>query len=179
MLPPSAYRLHEVCKRPTRRVRRKAGKHLCYSGGMKLSALSLALVLSCFAVAATAEPIQPEAIGIVDGDTIVVQGQSRQVRLIGFDTPETGFEARCAAERALAARATQRLREIVAGGGLDLAIVPCACWQRRGYLNCNAGRYCGVLKANGRDVSELMISEGLARPAQCGKACRDNQRSWC
>jgi endonuclease YncB( thermonuclease family) len=155
------------------------GKHLCYSGGMKLAALSLALVLSCFAVAATAEPVQPEAIGIVDGDTIVVQGQPRQVRLIGFDTPETGFEARCAAERALAARATQRLREIVAGGGLDLAIVPCACWQRRGYLNCNAGRYCGVLKAKGRDVSELMISEGLARPAQCGKACRDNQRSWC
>jgi hypothetical protein len=24
-----------------------------------------------------------------------------------------------------------------------------------------------------------MISEGLARPAQCGKACRQNQHSWC
>jgi len=36
-----------------------------------------------------------------------------------------------------------------------------------------------VLKAKGRDVSELMISEGLARPDQCGKACRRDRRSWC
>jgi endonuclease YncB( thermonuclease family) len=145
---------------------------------MRLATLSLALVLSCFAAAANADPIQPGAIGIVDGDTITVQGQARQVRLLGFDTPETGFEARCVAEWVLAARATQRLREIVAGGGLDLTIVPCACWQRRGYLNCNAGRFCGVLKAKGQDVSALMIGEGLARPDQCGRACR-KRPSWC
>jgi endonuclease YncB( thermonuclease family) len=146
---------------------------------MKLAAFFLALVLSCIAAAATADPIQPGAIGIVDGDTITVSGYSRHVRLLGFDTPETGFEARCAAERSVAAQATQRLRQIVAGGGLDLAIIPCKCWERRGMFNCNAGRYCGVLKANGRDVSELMIKEGLARPAQCGKACRDDRKSWC
>jgi endonuclease YncB( thermonuclease family) len=155
------------------------GKHLCYSGGMKLAALFLALALSCIAAAATADPIQPGAIEIVDGDTVMVRGDTRHVRLLGFDTPETGFEARCAAERTVAAQATQRLRQIVAGGGLDLTIVPCKCWQRRGTFNCNAGRYCGVLKAKGRDVSELMISEGLARPAQCGKACRDHSLSWC
>jgi len=146
---------------------------------MKLAALFLALALSCIAAAATADPIQPEAIEVEDGDTIMVRGYSRQVRLLGFDTPETGFEARCAAERTLAAQATQRLREIIAGGSLDLTIVPCACWKRRGMFNCNDGRYCGVLKAKGRDVSALMIGEGLARPAQCGKACRDNRLSWC
>ncbi|HET7681320.1 MAG TPA: thermonuclease family protein [Xanthobacteraceae bacterium] len=146
---------------------------------MKLAALLLALALSCIAAPAAAEPIEPGAIGIVDGDTITVRGYSRHVRLLGFDTPETGFEARCSAERAVAAQATQRLRQIVAGGGLDLTITPCKCWQRRGMFNCNAGRYCGVLKANGRDVSTLMIGEGLARPAQCGKACRDGQKSWC
>ena len=101
-------------------------KQLCYSGGMKL-ALFLALALSCIAAAATAEPIQPGAIEIVDGDTVMVRGHARHVRLLGFDTPETGFEARCAAERSVAAQATQRLRQIVAGGGLDLAIIPCKC----------------------------------------------------
>lgn len=146
---------------------------------MKLATLFFSLALACIAPAATADPIEPGAIVVEDGDTIMVRGYSRQVRLLGFDTPETGFEARCAAERNVAAQATQRLRQIVAGGGLDLTIVPCACWQRRGMFNCNDGRYCGVLKAKGRDVSELMIGEGLARPAQCGKACRDHQHSWC
>ena len=104
---------------------------------MKLAALSLALALSCIAAAATADPIQPGAIEVVDGDTITVRGQSRQVRLLGFDTPETGFEARCEAERTLAAKATQRLRQIVASGGLDLTIVPCPCWRRHGTFGCN------------------------------------------
>ncbi len=144
---------------------------------MKL-ALILAVVLSCFAAAATADPVQPGAIEIVDGDTITVRGQSRQVRLLGFDTPETGFAAGCWAERALAAKATQRLREIVAGGDLDLTIVPCACWRKLGMFNCNDGRYCGVLKSKGQDVSVLMIREGLAHPMHCGKACRV-QPSWC
>jgi endonuclease YncB( thermonuclease family) len=145
---------------------------------MKLAALFLALALSCIAAVANADPVQPEAIGIVDGDTITVRGQSRHVRLLGFDTPETGFEARCSAERALAAKATQRLRQIVAEGGLDLTIVPCACWRRWGMFNCNDGRYCGVLKTKGQDVSALMIREGLAHPMHCGKACRV-QPPWC
>src|SRR3954462_10731169 len=123
---------------------------------MKSAALFLASALSCMAAAATAHPVQPGDIGIVDGDTIILRGHSRQTRLLGFDTPETGFEARCASERALAAKATQRLRQIVAEGGLDLTIVPCACWRRWGTFNCNDGRYCGVLKTKGRDVSELM-----------------------
>jgi hypothetical protein len=45
------------------------------------------------------------------------------VRLVGFDTPEPESLARCEAERTLAARATSRLRQLVAGGSLDLAIV--------------------------------------------------------
>ena len=145
---------------------------------MKLAAPFLALALSCMAAAATADPIQPGAIEVVDGDTIIVRGHSRQTRLLGFDTPETGFEARCAAERTLAAKATQRLRQIVADGDLDLAIVPCACWRRWGTFNCNDGRYCGVLKTKGRDVSELMIGEGLAHRMHCGKDCRV-QPPWC
>jgi hypothetical protein len=64
-------------------------------------------------------------IDIIDGDSI---RSGRQVyRLIGFNTPESGDSARCARERALAAEATRRLRELVAGGELDLRRVRCAC----------------------------------------------------
>lgn len=145
---------------------------------MKLAAILLALALSCIATAATADPIQPGAIGIVDGDTITVRGYDRHVRLLGLDTPETGFEARCATERTLAAKATQRLRQLVADGGLDLAIIPCPCWRRHGTFGCNAGRYCGVLKVKGRDVAGLMISEGLARPGS-RKEWLPQHYSWC
>ena len=51
----------------------------------------------------------------IDGDTIRV---GRIVyRLVGFDTPEVGSGAGCERERTLAAHATRRLRELVAGGG--------------------------------------------------------------
>lgn len=138
----------------------------------------LLLPLLLLATIAAAEPIQPSAIEIVDGDTIIVRGDSRHVRLLGFDTPEMGFEARCERERTLAAKATQRLHQLVAGGDLDLAIVPCPCWRRHGMFGCNLGRYCGVLKAKNRDVSALMISEGLARPGS-RKDWLPHHYSWC
>jgi endonuclease YncB( thermonuclease family) len=145
---------------------------------MKFVALLFALIFSSLASLAHADPVKPGDIGIVDGDTITVRGNPHQVRLRGFDTPETGWGARCSAERALANKATQRLRDIVAAGGLDLAVIPCPCWRQKGYRACNDGRDCGVLKAKGRNVADIMISEGLARPLHCGKAC-PVEYSWC
>src|SRR5688572_23583067 len=87
--------------------------------------LLFACVLLLIASSATAEPISSSAIQIIDGDTIRTRG--RTVRLVGFDTPEAGMNALCEAERTLAAKATGKLRQLVAGGGLDLLMVPCAC----------------------------------------------------
>jgi endonuclease YncB( thermonuclease family) len=83
----------------------------------------VALLLIC--TAAIAEPIAPGAISVTDGDTIRAHGQS--VRLVGFDTPETGSRAQCEAERSLGARASMRLRQLVAAGGMDLTLIPCSC----------------------------------------------------
>jgi endonuclease YncB( thermonuclease family) len=89
--------------------------------------------------AAFAEPVKNRSIHVIDGDTIVYQGQT--VRLVGFDTPESGSRARCESERSQAAVATFRLRNLVASGGLDLTIVPCACpLGTEGTLRCNFGR---------------------------------------
>ena len=88
------------------------------------------IVAICLALAALppptrSEPIAPGAVQVVDGDTIRLRRQT--VRLVGFDTPEAGIDARCEGERNLAARATARLRALVAGGRLDLQIVSCSC----------------------------------------------------
>jgi endonuclease YncB( thermonuclease family) len=79
---------------------------------------------------ATADPIAPGAIEVIDGDTIRAHG--RTVRLVGFDAPESGLRAQCETERTLAARATFRLQQLVSGGGLDLELIPCSCRAGRG-----------------------------------------------
>jgi hypothetical protein len=82
------------------------------------------IVLILVASIAGAAPIEPGHVVVIDGDTIRVAGET--FRLVGFDTPET-YRARCPAERELGHRATFRLHQLVAGGGLDLERVRCAC----------------------------------------------------
>jgi endonuclease YncB( thermonuclease family) len=139
---------------------------------------AIALTLATLATPARSDPITPGAVQVVDGDTIRVRGQT--IRLFGFDTPEAGIDARCEGERNLAARAAERLRALVAGGGLDLQIVSCSCRPgTEGTQRCNYGRACGVLKARGRDVGATLIREGLARSYVCGATSCPPRSPWC
>jgi hypothetical protein len=72
--------------------------------------LRIIFTLLLLAVPAFAEPIEPGAIEVIDGDTIRAYGVA-VVRLVGFDTPETGYHARCES-----------------GGVAPLADAPC--WRR-------------------------------------------------
>lgn len=127
---------------------------------------------------ARAEPIRPESIRVIDGDTIAV-GRTRY-RLVGFDAPEAGHRARCPAERALAAAAADRLRRIVAAGGLDLTAVPCSCRPGTiGTRHCNYGRLCGRLTAWWRDVGHILIGDGLARPYPYDWRAPPPRADWC
>jgi endonuclease YncB( thermonuclease family) len=138
----------------------------------------LVVGLLAFATASAAAPIQPGQIEVVDGDTI--RFGTQVYRLVGFDTPETGLQSRCERERTLAAAATRRLRQLVAGGGLSLERVPCACQPgTEGTQRCNYGRLCGVLTARGRDVGATLIAEGLARRYECGARSCPRRESWC
>ncbi len=76
---------------------------------------------------------------IIDGDSIRSGGDV--YRLVGFNTPESGANARCQRERALSQAATDRLSQLVAGGEIDLRRVPCACPRgTEGTGQCNYGR---------------------------------------
>jgi endonuclease YncB( thermonuclease family) len=129
-------------------------------------------------IASFANVKAPRSIQVIDGDTISSEGKI--VRLVGFDTPEAGMNAKCEAERALATRATFRLRQLVAGGGLSLTLVPCACRAgTEGTQACNYGRACGTLSAAGRDVGAVLIGEGLAKPYHCSGTRCPRREPWC
>ena len=141
------------------------------------------LILVCFLVIsgiAFAAPINSEDIRVIDGDTIRVYHKQPNVRLVGFNAPETR-RAACELERKLGATATRRLRDLIQEGNLDFEFVACACpLGTEGTQACNYGRRCGTLKANDRDVGAILIAEGLAVPFQCGTTrCPKTPRPWC
>src|SRR5215471_18889486 len=93
---------------------------------------------------ALSAPIEPGDVLVIDGDTIRVYQKQPNVRLVGFNAPETR-RAACAAERELGARATLR------DSNLDFEFVACSCTPgTEGTPACNYGRRCGTLRANGR-----------------------------
>jgi endonuclease YncB( thermonuclease family) len=128
----------------------------------------------------SAEPIAPTDIWVIDADTIRIHSKQPNVRLVGFNAPETR-NATCQAEADLGARATQRLRNLVKLGNLDLEMVACSCPEdTQGTFACNYGRACGTLRSNGHDVGAILIEEGLAVPFVCGAtSCPKTPRPWC
>ena len=100
---------------------------------------------------------------IVDGDTIKAPF-GVTYRLLGFDTPETRF-ARCDAERELGLAAKDRLEELLTRGEVRVL--------ESGKLD-RYGRTLASVTVNGRDVGEILIGEGLARPYRGGR-----RGSWC
>ena len=129
--------------------------------GRRLSAAAVAALLAV--APASAEPVTADRIGIVDGDTVTIDGESW--RLMGYDTPE-GEHAWCEAERRLSAKATARLGEIIAAAGRIEAVTDGA---RDRYK-----RVLGRLLVDGRDVAEIMIGEDWARPYAGGR-----KKGWC
>jgi len=120
----------------------------------------------------------PGGIQVVDGDT--VRSGGRTYRLVGFNTPEAGRLAHCREERALASKAKDRLRELVGAGEVALSRVACACPPgTEGTDACNFGRLCGRLRADGRDVGQILIAEGLAERYACWGSSCPRRKDWC
>ena len=146
-----------------------------------LVALAIALAGSNLGSShAGAEQIAPQDVRVIDGDTIRIFNMKPDVRLVGFNAPETR-RARCDAERQLGALATRRVRDLVKAGNLDYEPVACSCPAgTKGAMVCNYGRECGTLKADGRDVGAILIEEGLAVPFVCGPTrCPKTPKPWC
>lgn len=125
--------------------------------------------------------VQARDIRVIDGDTVSISGERADVRLVGFNTPETRSPA-CSAELEVGRRATSRLSELVRGArSIEFRRVACACRPgTEGTSRCNFGRQCGSLIADGTDVGRTLISENLAVPYQCGRtSCPRRPGNWC
>ncbi|MES0006094.1 thermonuclease family protein [Mesorhizobium sp. M0062] len=130
--------------------------------------------------AGSLKPLARNQFTITDGDTIRLNGAAKGTRLVGFNAPES-IEPRCGSEGDLGRRAKARLKELVATAQLELKMVPCSCPPgTEGTGKCNYGRSCGSLFADGRDVGQVLVSEGLAVPFVCGStSCPPTPRPWC
>jgi endonuclease YncB( thermonuclease family) len=93
---------------------------LALRGKSMISRMATALLLSVGAVSSADE------VRAIDGDTIRIGRQKPDVRLVGFNAPETR-RAICEAERELGDKATRRLRDLVQTSKLDFEFVACAC----------------------------------------------------
>jgi len=147
--------------------------------GWPMRSLVAALpILFLASQSAPAEVVDPRQVGVIDGDTITVNGKT--IHLVGFIAPEMR-DAQCKAERELGDKAAKRLRELILAGGLDYSSVVCS-WPAAtlGKWFCNFGRTCGTLRTNGRDVGDILVEEGLAATYSCGRAgCPKATRLWC
>ena len=107
--------------------------------------------------------VDRSSIRVIDGDTIDI-GEQRY-RLVGYDTPETGF-AKCAEEQRRGTQATERLKEMISAASV---ISMSTVGHRDRYE-----RRLGTLTLDGEDVGETLISEGLARKYDGGA-----RQGWC
>lgn len=125
--------------------------------------LVILFLLCAWKALATDWPVCSQAIRtgcVVDGDTIRLGGE--RVRLMGFDTPE--LRGKCRNERRNARVASRRLAKLLGAG------YPSFEWHGRDRY----GRRLAFARVAGRDVSAILIAEGLARPYTGAR-----RKSWC
>lgn len=135
---------------------------MMFDASVRLSLTAFLIVTTISAAAA--EPISASQIEIVDGDTIRVGGE--KVRLVGFDTPETGAEAGCDIEIQRGNLAARRLEQLLISGQLDIRYRK----HRDKY-----GRRLATLKVDGVNIGRALIREQLAVPYK-GSGYKMN---WC
>lgn len=99
---------------------------------------------------------------VVDGDTFWLKGE--KVRIADINTPEVS-EPQCPAEAALGAKATQRLIELLNGGGFSMETVD--------RDEDRFGRKLRIVTRGGDSLGEVMVTEGLA------ERWRGYKGSWC
>lgn len=101
------------------------------------------------------------SLAAVDGDTVRCDG--RLMRAIGdgspfvsgFDTPEIGGRARCAAERTAGIAARDRMAELISTPGLTI--------EDSGAVDRYGRALVALRLPDGRTIGSVLIAEGLAR----------------
>ena len=121
-----------------------------------------------------AEQYQWDLYSVVDGDTVKFKVDFLPkplkpiiaIRLLGIDTPEKTFRAKCSEESILAEKASAFTKSILANS-TDIR-VDVKSWDKYG------GRMLGEIYVDGKRLSVMLIEKGLAVPYDGKK-----KKSWC
>lgn len=141
--------------------------------GRKPRMWALVLAIGALGVAAVGAELLPDRpssttsgadVYVIDGDTIRLPDGER-VRLLGIDAPEMPPRSACEQEAALALDAKARLLSLVRAGELKLYAGKD---DRDRY-----GRLLRRVEANGEDLGQTLVREGLAQHWKGRKA------TWC
>ena len=129
----------------------------------------LTVTLLLLSLSVFAEPMKFTGLRAYDGDTIktpliALKGLPKlSIRVAGIDTPE--IRGKCDYEKQLAIKARDRLNQLLEG---EVTVTPLS-WDKYG------GRFIATVQdKDGRNVSEILITEGLARPY-----FGDKKEPWC
>lgn len=158
-------------------VRMALGKNLVIAARLSAAVVLLgAVTVLCADLPARAEaklPVQAAAaagpsvltIRVIDGDTIENTANGARYRLQNIDAAPTGEAADCPSERALGERATAAAEQLL-GRARRLALTPAGGVDQ-------AGNALVFVSLDGRDLGELLMAQGAARPA------RARAEPWC
>jgi micrococcal nuclease len=112
-------------------------------------------------------------LGVSDGDTIRTMVNLPcplchvSIRILGIDTPETNFLAKCKKEFEHGTDAKNFLIQYL--NGKSVMFVKDVKWDKYG------GRINGIVEVDGVNIADLLISKGYARP-YTGKGQKSD---WC
>lgn len=98
----------------------------------------------------------------MDGYTFWMQGQ--KIRIADIDAPET-HPPRCPYEADLGARATERLKDLLSQGPVELVVAD--------RDTDRYGRLLRVVERNGESLGAVLVAEGMARP------WTGSRQPWC
>lgn len=111
---------------------------------------------------------------VVDGDTVIIDAPylpkplkpELSLRILGIDTPEKDFRAKCKVENDLGHQATDfTVNKIASAKSINVEIVQ---WDKFG------SRLDGNIIVDGESLATLLINNNLARPYNGEK-----KKSWC
>ncbi|PTV70198.1 thermonuclease family protein [Agrobacterium pusense] len=112
----------------------------------------------CFSAACA-----PQQVIVIDGDTIVVQGE--KIRILGINAPE--LKGKCREENVRALRARSRLMKLLEAARIDI--------DRNGFDRYR--RTLATVSVAGTDVGHVLMREGLAR--KWVQHYDGQQEPWC
>lgn len=134
--------------------------------------IKILLTIILISISSSAYAYEWQVLRVIDGDTLEVKNEcfptelKLSIRVLGIDTPEKGFRAKCKKEAELAEKASKFTKQFV--GKNKTATFRNIKWDKYG------GRLLADVEINGKSLAGELIKNNYARSYDGKK-----KGSWC